>query len=205
VASAFRDGRPGSAWGMEFVNWWRHLRAEIETTLPGCFVIRPHPFVDGRGAFVKTFHAPGFEALGLETVMQETFWSTSKRAVIRGLHYQAPPHDHAKIVTCVRGAMFAAVVDLRSRSSSFGRHIVVALDADDPRVIYVPRGMAHGFQALEDDCTVLYQTSSPHEPSADLGVRWDSCGIPWPEIPTLSSRDRELPSFAEYANNPAFE
>jgi dTDP-4-dehydrorhamnose 3,5-epimerase len=181
------------------------LRTEIETALPGCFVIRPYRFGDERGTFVKSFHAPGFEALGLETGMVETFWSTSKRSVIRGLHYQAPPYDHAKIVTCVRGEMFAAVVDLRSRSSSFGRHVVVELTADDPMLIYVPRGMAHGFQALGDGCTVLYQTSSPHEPSADLGVRWDSCGIQWPEIPTLSSRDRALPSFADYARNPSFE
>ncbi len=190
---------------MESVNWWVRVLSEIETALPGCFLIRPHRFVDERGTLVKSFHSPTFEALGLESVMRETFWSTSKRSVLRGLHYQAPPHDHAKIVTCARGEMFAAVVDLRSRSSAFGQHVVFELNAGDPMVIYVPRGIAHGYQALTDDCLVLYQTSSPHEPEADLGVRWDSCGIPWPQIPTLSSRDRALPSFDDYARDPGFE
>jgi dTDP-4-dehydrorhamnose 3,5-epimerase len=187
------------------VNWWRHLLTETETALPGCFLIRPHRFADERGTLVKSFHSPSFEALGLETAVRETFWSTSKKSVIRGLHYQKPPYDYAKVVTCLRGEMFAAVLDLRSRSSSYGRHVTVQLNADHPMLIYVARGIAFGYQALTDECTVLYQTSSAHQPAADVGVRWDSCGIPWPEVPILSSRDQVLPSFENYARNPSFE
>lgn len=175
----------------------------VETGLEGCFVLRLRPFEDSRGVFVKSFHAERFSQLGLETGMVETFWSASQMGVVRGLHYQRPPHDHAKLVACLTGEIFDVVVDLRSSSPTFGRHFSVPL-SPGISAVYIPRGCAHGFQATAQDSLVLYQTTSLHDPAADTGIRWDSCGITWPLPALLSPRDQSFPEFASYRATPEF-
>jgi len=177
-----------------------------ELSLRGCFRLRPRIFEDARGRFVKVFHAERFRELGLETEFRECFWSESVRGVLRGLHYQAPPDDHAKLVTATSGSVLDVALDLRAGSPTYGRHELIRLDAATASVLYLPRGIAHGFLVTSERATLLYQTTREHVPAADLGIRWDSAGIPWPSEPTpiVSDRDRAHPTWTEYARAPVF-
>lgn len=171
------------------------------TALPGVLEMRPRGAADRRGRFVKVFHRGLFAELGLETGIAEVFFSTSVEGVVRGLHIQEPPHDHAKIVGCVAGAVFDVVLDLRRGSPGFGRWAGVRLSADEGNLLYIPRGVAHGFCVERGTATMLYLTTSVHHPEADTGIRWDSAGIDWPVAsPILSDRDLTLPRLADYAS-----
>jgi dTDP-4-dehydrorhamnose 3,5-epimerase len=169
------------------------------TALPGVFVVEPERREDERGFFARTFCAREFAERGLETRVAQCSVSYSpRRATLRGLHYQAPPHAEAKLVRCTRGGIFDVAVDLRPDSPAFRRHVALALSADDRRMLYVPPGCAHGFETLTDDCEVLYQISEFHDPEAARGVRWDdpAFAIPWPLAPAvISERDRSYPDF----------
>jgi dTDP-4-dehydrorhamnose 3,5-epimerase len=169
------------------------------TLLPGCFELRPVVRSDERGSFVKTIHAPSFASAGLRCDFAEEFHSLSKRGVIRGLHFQLPPSEHAKLVSCVRGEIFDAAVDLRRGSPTMGRALTMTLDDRDCRALYVAPGVAHGFQALSEEAVVLYRVTSVHSPSEDAGVRWDSAGVDWPlGEPLLSERDRGFPALSDF-------
>jgi dTDP-4-dehydrorhamnose 3,5-epimerase len=156
---------------------------------------------DERGEFVKAFQRDLYASLGLDPTVAELYWSTSTHGVIRGLHFQTPPHEHAKTVTVVRGEIQDAVVDLRVGSPTEGRHVTVPLAADPPRAVHVPVGCAHGFQVTSADATVAYLVGSEHAPDHDAGVRWDSAGIAWtiPD-PTVSPRDAAFPAVADFAS-----
>jgi dTDP-4-dehydrorhamnose 3,5-epimerase len=170
--------------------------------LPGAFVLHPQVSEDGRGHFVKTFHQPGFAALGMKFDPQEEFFSSSHRNVLRGMHFQLPPHDHDKLVYCIRGSVLDVILDLRKASPRFGEFARVELSAQNRLLVFVPRGIAHGFLALENDAVVVYKTSTVHAPSHDAGIRWDSFGCSWPvENPILSARDRSFPALAAF-NSP---
>jgi dTDP-4-dehydrorhamnose 3,5-epimerase len=165
----------------------------VRTLLPGCHVLDLPCSRDARGEFVKTFHSTAFAALGLEAVVAECFYSISARDVVRGLHFQAPPSDHAKIVYCVSGGALDAVVDLRVGSPTYGGHACVPLAGGGGQAVYVPRGFAHGFRALEAGTIVAYHASTVHAPESDSGVRWDSAGIDWGVAsPLVSERDARL-------------
>lgn len=165
----------------------------VRTLLPGCHLLDLPNSRDARGTFVKTFHSAAFAALGLESVVAECFYSVSERDVVRGLHFQAPPTDHAKLVHCLSGRMLDAVVDLRVGSPTYGGHACAPLAGGGAQAVYVPRGVAHGFRALEAGTIVAYQTSTVHAPDHDSGVRWDSAGIDWGVTsPLVSERDARL-------------
>jgi dTDP-4-dehydrorhamnose 3,5-epimerase len=128
--------------------------------------------------------------------------SVSHNAVartLRGLHFQAPPHEEDKLVTCVRGSLFDVLLDLRRDSPTFRSWFGVELSAGNGRSVFVPAGLAHGFQTLEDETTVLYNISAYYRPEAARGVRWDdpAFGIEWPPAETrvISERDRSFPDF----------
>jgi dTDP-4-dehydrorhamnose 3,5-epimerase len=168
--------------------------------IPGLHV--EHAFVadDDRGRFVKV-HSHGTGAAA-DVTWDEIYYSTSDRAVVRGMHLQLPPHDHHKAVHCLRGRAADVVVDLRAGSPTHGRHAVIELDEADPTVVVVPPGCAHGFQALTDATVMLYLVSSVHSPAADGGVRYDSFGCAWPLPPSLvSERDRALPDLDAFATS----
>lgn len=149
---------------------------------------------DERGDFVKLYQRSVFEDLGFEDAIAEAFVSTSTRGVVRGLHFQLPPADHAKTIVCLRGSVFDVVVDLRVGSPTFGSHDVFELDERRPAALHIPNGCAHGFQATSDGALMLYLTSTEHDPGRDTGIRWDSVGVDWPRTePTVSPRDRALP------------
>lgn len=170
-----------------------------ETSLPGVFILTPGVFKDNRGVFVKTFHREAFLARGLEADFAEQFYSISRRGVLRGLHFQLPPHHHAKLVTCLNGTVLDAVVDLRTDSPCFGQHVTVTLSRRNARMIYIPRGCAHGFLSLTNNSLLLYNQTSVHAPHADAGIRWDSANITWPlDSPVTSIRDAGFPGLADF-------
>lgn len=180
------------------------LFEQAETSIPGCYRLLPRVHADARGLFVKTYHSRAFEDLGLPTRWAEDFWSSSREAVLRGLHFQRPPHSHAKLVTCLRGRVLDALVDLRLGSPAYGRHELLNLDEAHPAVLVVAAGVAHGFQVLSEEALVLYKTGTMHVPEADDGILWNSCGINWPRTPLLSERDATFQTLTDYLAKPLF-
>lgn len=170
-----------------------------ETLIPGCFEVVCDHAVDARGRFVKLFHEDAFRAAGLRTDWREEYYSTSARGVLRGMHFQAPPHDHAKLVSCLRGSAHDVVVDLRHGSPAYGRCHSLRMDESRAVALYIPAGVAHGFLALEDHCLMHYKVTSMHAAAADFGIRWDSLGHAWPlQAPLLSERDGRHPALADF-------
>jgi dTDP-4-dehydrorhamnose 3,5-epimerase len=154
---------------------------------------------DARGAFVKTFHEDRFAEIGLRTDWREEYFSTSAKHVIRGMHFQVPPQEHAKLVFCVHGRVLDVVLDLRQDSSTFGTARSVELTPENGFGLYVPVGCAHGFLSLADDSVMYYKVTSVHSPEHDAGIAYDSFGFDWPvSEPILSDRDRAHPSLAVF-------
>lgn len=172
---------------------------EVERELlPGCLLLRCRRIADARGSFVKTFHAGLFEQLGLRFTLKEAFSSHSQRGVLRGMHFQRPPHDHHKIVACRSGRVRDVVLDLRA-GPGYGRCAAVDLAGDADQLLFVPSGLAHGFLVLSDEAVMDYQTSSEHAPSHDAGIHWDSFGFDWGlASPVLSQRDTEHLALADF-------
>lgn len=171
-----------------------------ETPIPGVRLIESDTFPDERGLFVRAWVASEFEAAGLETqIAQASLATNRRRGTIRGLHYQAAPFEEVKVIRAVQGLVWDVALDLRPDSPAFGRWFGVELGADNHRLLYVPRGVAHGYQTLTDDATVLYFVSAPYAPAHQRGVRWNdpAFGIAWPlGTPTaLSARDAAFPDF----------
>jgi dTDP-4-dehydrorhamnose 3,5-epimerase len=171
------------------------------TKIPGCYEIFPRTLPDERGKFVKTFSRQLFADLALATDFVEGYYSLSYREVLRGLHFQTPPQDLAKLVYCPAGEVFDAVVDLRVGSPTYGDYLTFTLSDRAANMIYLPPGLAHGFWTMSDQALVMYQVTSPYSPEHDSGILWNSAGIPWPgESPVISSRDRGFVPLAEFAS-----
>ncbi|MCB1960199.1 MAG: dTDP-4-dehydrorhamnose 3,5-epimerase family protein [Rhodocyclaceae bacterium] len=169
------------------------------TALPGCYELNLPRSHDARGSFTKIVHAETFRRLGLTADFTEVFCTESRRGVIRGLHFQTPPHDHAKLVVCLRGRVQDAAVDLRRGSPTYRQNVTIELDAERDNALYIPTGLAHGFCTLSETATLLYFTTTPHAPTHDSGIAWDSAGIRWAtDAPTLSARDRQHPALADF-------
>lgn len=171
------------------------------TPLPGAWVVDLDLIGDSRGWFARTFDMQEFARRGLEAaVVQCNASYNAHRGTLRGLHYQADPHGEPKLVRCVRGAIYDVGVDLRPESPAYRRWHAVELSADNRRSLYLPSGVAHGFQTLTDDVEVLYQMGSTYVPEAARGVRWDdpAFAIEWPTVEgerIISDRDRAYPDF----------
>ncbi len=170
------------------------------TPLPGAFVLELAPIVDDRGFFGVGFSREVFASRGLNAHIEQVNLSYSAtRGTLRGVHYQAAPYAEAKVVRCVRGAAFDVMVDLRPDSPTYCRWFGVELLADNRRAVYVPEGIAHGFQTLVDHTEVLYTVSAPYTASHYRGVRWDdpAFGIVWPDEAnrTMHQRDAAYPYF----------
>jgi dTDP-4-dehydrorhamnose 3,5-epimerase len=170
-----------------------------ETPLAGAYVIEPEPVRDDRGFFCRTHCRREFLARGLAPEFVQTSLSfNAKRGTLRGMHYQAEPHEEAKLVRVVRGAAYDVAVDLRAGSPTRCRWYGLELNDADRRALYLPAGFAHGFLTLTDETEVLYQISSYHAPAAARGVRWDDPAfkIEWPAAPeVISEQDRGYPDF----------
>lgn len=170
----------------------------LELSLPGCFELRRRIYRDARGNFIKNYHEDLFLDLGLRTDWKEEFFTTSHAGVIRGMHFQVPPAQHAKLVTCIAGAALDVLLDLRS-GPFFGRCISLWLSGEQGNAVYIPEGVAHGFLAQTEGTILHYKVTSLHSPEHDRGIRWNSFGFPWPVTgPLLSDRDQVFPSLTEF-------
>lgn len=172
-----------------------------ETGLSGCYLIEPEPLEDERGLFARTFDAEEFRRRGLNPDVAQCSISHSRKAgTLRGLHYQASPHEEAKLVRCLRGRVFDVVVDIRPESPSYLQWRGFTLDGEERTAVYVPEGLAHGFLTLTDDSELLYQISVDYVPELARGIRWDDerLGVAWPSTPLcVSSRDGDFPLLAD--------
>ena len=170
------------------------------TTIDGCFLFRLNPrFEDERGVFVKPLHLDFLKNHGVEFECRESFISYSKYNVLRGMHFQTPPHDHAKIVSCLDGEIFDVVVDLRPQSKTYRKALSFRLKGASGEALYVPSGCAHGFQVLSPaGAWVAYYTSREHHAESDRGILWSSIPIEWPQKdPLVSARDQKFPKLGE--------
>lgn len=170
-----------------------------DTLLTGCKLIKPRIHKDSRGFFVKTYHNEAFASLGLAGNFAEIYYSKSRKDVLRGMHFQLPPADHEKLVTCIAGRVLDVALDLRRNSPTYGKHFAVHLTDEEGKMLYLPRGFAHGFLALSNEATLLYHVTSVYVPECDAGILWNSAGIDWGiSTPILSERDRHFPPLAEF-------
>jgi len=154
---------------------------------------------DERGFFARMYCEREFAAAGLETrFVQANNSSNAQRGTLRGLHYQLPPDTEVKLVRCIRGALWDVIVDVRPGSPSFGRWFGAELTAQNRRMMYVPRGFAHGFITLTDDSELIYFVSDFYEPKQERGLRWNDpkIAIDWPIAPSvISDKDANWPDF----------
>jgi dTDP-4-dehydrorhamnose 3,5-epimerase len=176
----------------------------ISEPLPGVKVLRPFVFEDARGNFVKPYHEDQLAAHGIAFSVREEFFSTSAANVLRGMHFQTPPHAHQKLVYCINGKVLDVLLDLRKDSSTFGQSVGFELSAANRHVVYIPVGFAHGFLSLVDGSCMVYKTDAVHAPANDAGIHWDSFGFDW-SIPSeviteISDRDISHPLFEEFIN-----
>jgi dTDP-4-dehydrorhamnose 3,5-epimerase len=170
-----------------------------ETKLPGVFEVHLDPIPDDRGFFARAWCQREFEAHRLNTRLAQCSLSFSTlKGTLRGIHFQSPPHAEAKLVRCIKGAIYDVVVDLRLGSPTFKGWIAAVLTAANRLTLYVPEGCGHGFLTLEDETEVFYQMSEFYDAESARGVRWDDPAfqIAWPErVEVISERDRTYPNF----------
>ena len=179
------------------------------TPLAGVLVIELAPMVDDRGFLAVSFSRQLFSEHGLNPHVEQVNLSyNAAHGTLRGMHYQRAPFEEAKTVRCVRGAAFDVAVDLRPGSRTYLKWFGVELSAENRRALYVPEGVAHGFQTLTQHTEVVYTVSAPYTPSHAAGVRWDDpvFSIDWPDAAhrTIHPRDRAYPDFVPipYAERP---
>lgn len=165
-----------------------------ETCLPGAYLVELEPINDERGFFARTWCAKEFAVLGLNSnLVQCNLSYNEKKGTLRGMHLQCHPHEEAKLVSCISGAIYDVILDLRKQSVTFGKWHAFELSAQSHRALYIPEGFAHGFQTLLDETYVFYQMSEYYRPDYSLGIRWDDpkFAINWPiEQKVISPKDQ---------------
>ena len=172
-----------------------------ETKLPGCFIIEPERFEDDRGFFARAWSKAEFAEHGLQVLFVEANLSFNrKKNTLRGMHYQSAPHEQAKLVRCTRGAIYDVALDLRQHSPTYKQWIALELSGENRLMLYIPGGLAHGFQTLMDNSEVCYEVTHTYAPANSYGVRWNDPAfkIDWPEATEriMIARDREYPDFS---------
>jgi len=172
------------------------------TNLPGVFRIVNPVFSDTRGVFVKTFHAGEFACKGLSVDFRESFFSISRKDVIRGMHFQSPPFDHDKLVFVIGGEVLDVLLNIQVGSPHCGEFSSFILSETNRLSLYIPKGYAHGFRVLSETATMVYLTTREHAPEHDAGIRWDSFGFDWGiSQPIVSGRDETFPTFSDFLNH----
>jgi dTDP-4-dehydrorhamnose 3,5-epimerase len=168
--------------------------------IPDVIMVEPTLFEDNRGSFAETYNKKEFAEAGInEDFVQDNF-SFSKKGVIRGLHFSRIPHETTKLVRCTGGQILDVVVDVRPNSPTFGKWVSETLSSDNHRMLFMPRGFAHGFCALTDTVEVLYKVSDYYYPESELGIIFNDpdLAINWPvSNPILSDKDKKLPFFKD--------
>jgi dTDP-4-dehydrorhamnose 3,5-epimerase len=165
------------------------------TAIPGVLILEPKVFGDERGFFMETFNQRVFnDAVGYEVTFVQDNHSRSAKGVLRGLHYQRPPHAQGKLVRVTQGSVFDVVVDIRQDSPTCGNWVGIELSAENHRQVWLPPGMVHGFLVTSDSADFLYKTTAYYSPQFEGCIRWDDprLGIVWPlrgMLPALSAKD----------------
>lgn len=178
----------------------------IKTAISDVLIFEPKVFGDERGFFFESFNQKLFEeAVGYPVTFVQDNHSKSSKGVLRGLHYQLPPHAQGKLVRCVAGEVFDVAVDIRKSSPTFGHWVGVHLSDENKRQLWIPEGFAHGFVTLTDTAEFLYKTTNYYAPASDRGIVWNdtTISIQWPELGCellTSSKDRLAMTFDEYCN-----
>ncbi|MFQ2553063.1 dTDP-4-dehydrorhamnose 3,5-epimerase [Aeromonas caviae] len=178
----------------------------IKTAIPDVLIFEPKVFGDERGFFFESFNHKLFEeAVGYPVTFVQDNHSKSSRGVLRGLHYQLPPHAQGKLVRCVAGEVFDVAVDIRKSSATFGQWVGVHLSGENKLQLWIPEGFAHGFVTLSDTAEFLYKTTNYYCVASDRGIAWndEQLAVAWPIEGmnlTLSDKDQKQPCFkqAEY-------
>jgi len=164
-----------------------------ETVLKGSFVIGLEPYVDERGWFARTYCKNEFSKIGHQKEWVQLNHSFTKQTgTIRGMHYQLPPFSEIKLVRCIAGAVYDVIIDIRKDSATFLQYVGVELSVANKKMIYIPEGFAHGFQALTDDCELIYHHSQFYTAGIEGGLRYDEpkINIKWPlQVTSISQRD----------------
>lgn len=171
----------------------------LNTALAAAKIITLPSFDDDRGNFTKMFHKTMLQENGIEFDLKESYFSVSKKNVIRGMHFQTPPHHHAKIVCCPKGAILDVLLDLRKDSPTYGQFISQVLSEENHKAFYIPKGFAHGFLSLTEDAVTYYLVSSEYSKEHDTGILYNSFGFDWGVAhPVLSVRDLGFDSFKNW-------
>ena len=167
--------------------------------LAGACIITLPMSHDARGSFIKSYSDIVFRDAGIDFTLRESYYSFSKKDVIRGMHFQLPPWDHSKIVFCPQGSVLDVIVDLRKNSTTYQQYFVHELSAENHKAYYIPEGFAHGFKSLTDDALTHYLVSSEYNKEHDAGIRYDSIGMDWNvKEPILSARDLGFVRMGEF-------
>lgn len=171
-----------------------------ETKLKGAFIIEMEPIKDMRGFFARAWCKKEFEEHGLKPyLVQANITFSREKGTLRGMHYQVAPYQEAKLVRCLKGALFDVIIDLRPDSPTYREWIDIELAEDNYKMLYVPEGFAHGYQTSEDNTEVFYQVSQFYCPESERGIRWNdpAFGIRWPQTQDLviSKKDKKWPDF----------
>jgi dTDP-4-dehydrorhamnose 3,5-epimerase len=172
----------------------------IDTGIPGLCVIEPVVFGDERGHFFESYNARALAEHGITATFVQDNQSRSRRGILRGLHYQVGGTTQDKLVRCIAGAIFDVAVDLRQGSPTFGRWFGVELTGENKKMLWVPKGFAHGFLTLSEQADVGYKVTDYWSKNDERGVRWDGVGILWPDVgcrPELNARDAGFPAFSD--------
>ncbi len=171
----------------------------IRTNFEGLFIIQHEVFTDNRGLFVKTYNQGVFKKLGIDLNIKERYYSISQKNVIRGMHFQTPPEDHIKLVTVISGKILDVILDIRKKSPTFGKTISIEIEFGEGKTIYIPKGFAHGFAALEDNTIVEYNQTTGYAPNNDAGIKYNSFGFEWGIAkPIISERDNSFISLSNF-------
>lgn len=174
------------------------------TAIPGVLILEPRVFGDERGFFMESYNQKAFnEAVGAEVSFLQDNHSRSGKGVLRGLHYQLPPHAQGKLVRVTQGAVFDVAVDIRPESATFGRWVGVELSGENHRQFWLPPGMAHGFLVISDSADFLYKTTDYYAPQSEGCIRWNDerLDIGWPDVgltPSVSAKDAAGARFGEH-------
>ena len=171
----------------------------VTCPLQGACIITQPSTQDARGTFVKTFHESSLIEHGIYFSLMESYFSLSKKDVIRGMHFQLPPWQHSKIVFCPQGAILDVIVDLRQDSPTYRQYYATELSAANHKAYFIPEGFAHGFKSLTDDAITYYLVSSEYSKEHDTGIRYDTIGFDWQvKEPIISARDLSFVGMGEF-------
>lgn len=169
----------------------------VATNFKGLLILEPKVLGDSRGYFMEAYNKETFQKHGIDVTFVQDNQSLSSRNVVRGLHFQRPPHAQTKLVRVLSGVVLDVLLDLRKNEPTFGQHFTLQLSAENKKQLLVPKGFAHGFLVQSDKAEIFYKCDEFYNPEADAGIHYTSADIRWPDKLIVSPKDISLPHFRE--------